>query len=240
MMALRSASISSLGLLLVALLLSAPPATARVVLLGIDGAAWPVLDSLLAAGELPHLSRLLERGVSANLETVEPVTSPVVWSIIATGRNPDALGITDFLATGLAIQVPTVFERLAASGLRVGLYDYLVTWPPAVLSGGFVIPGWLRRDAAVTPADVWSRAGVSPYVNAYRGAMRSAEYLALARSVVREKAPRFISLAKAFDLDVGALTLYAIDMTSHRFWHGAYPGDFEEPIRVGVKGRARR
>src|SRR6185436_6841976 len=35
----------------------------RVVLIGLDGASWKVLDPLLAAGVLPHLDGLRRRGV---------------------------------------------------------------------------------------------------------------------------------------------------------------------------------
>ena len=49
-------------------------AAARVLVVGVDGGSWNVIDPLLAAGELPHLAELIERGVSADLATVEPVT----------------------------------------------------------------------------------------------------------------------------------------------------------------------
>src|SRR5262245_5998412 len=144
-------------------LASAAPAGARVVVFGVDGGAWPLLDRALAAGELPAFAALLARGVSAELTTVEPVISPVVWTSLATGRTPEAHGITDFFRNRTHLRVATVFERMAAAGRRVGLYDWLVTWPPRTLPGGFVIPGWLRRDERVTPPDLFARAGLTPY-----------------------------------------------------------------------------
>ena len=89
-----------------------------------------MIDPLIAEGALPHFAALAKDGVSADLATVEPVNSPTVWTSIATGRSPEAHGITNFFDTALDRQVPTVFERLAAGGRRVGLYDYLATWPP--------------------------------------------------------------------------------------------------------------
>ena len=182
---------------------------------------------MLERGELPNLAALMARGVHAELETVEPVISPVVWTSIATGRKPEATGITDFYGTRLRMQVPTFFERLAASGRRVGLYDFLMTWPPATLPGGFVIPGWLRRDDSVTPPDVWSRIELPPFVADYDGLRSSEDYLGLARREVTQKAARWNQLMQAFDLDVGATTFYSADMTSHRFWRAAYPDEFD-------------
>lgn len=201
------------------------PAQARVVLLGIDGASWSVIDPLLAAGELPELAALLARGAGAELETVEPVISPVVWTSIATGRSPAAHGISGFVSTRLQLATPTVFERLAAAGLRVGLYEYLVTWPPPALPGGFVVPDWMRRDARVWPADVWERADVEPYVVDYDGIYSREQHAAGVVQELARKPPTWLALARAFDLDVGAVTIYALDRTCHRFWREAYPGD---------------
>jgi len=218
--------------LLLAAIGTAGAAHARVVLVGVDGGSWNLIDPMMRAGELPNFSALAKRGVTADLETVEPVTSPVVWTSIATGRRPDAHGIMDFSATRLRIRVPSSFERLAARGVRVGLYDYLVTWPPALLPGGFVIPGWLRSDDSVSPPDAWAHSDLPPFTTDYDALRSSQEYLELARSEVALKAARWNELANRFDIEVGAVSFYAIDMTSHRFWHAAYPEDFDDEIPV--------
>jgi hypothetical protein len=204
-------------------------AAGRVLLVGLDGASWNVMEPMLAAGELPNLARLIARGVHADLDTVEPVISPTVWTSIATGRSPEAHGITDFFASGLRRRVPTAFERLAARGRRVGVYDYLVTWPPAALPQGFVIPGWLRRDDRVTPADVWQRVNVPPFVTDYDRPRTNLDYLEQSRAEVREKASRWNALARAFQLEVGAVAFYTPDSRSHRFWRAAFPEQFAEP-----------
>jgi len=213
----------------------------RVVLVGVDGAGWSVLDPLLAEGVAPHFAALARDGVTAELETVEPVISPTVWTSIATGRSPAAHGITDFLKNALDRRVPTVFERLAAAGHRVGLFDYLSTWPPSALPEGFLVPGWMRRDDSVTPPDAFARAGrTPPYRYSLEGLRTRAEYLANSRRELREKAPQWLALAKAFDVEVGALTFYSVDALGHRFWHDAFPGSVDgdapppDPASAGV------
>jgi len=215
------------ALVLTASLLSVS-ASARVVLVGVDGASWSVMDPLLAAGELPSLAEIAETGVTAEVETVEPVNSPTIWTSIATGRSPDAHGVTDFLKTAVSLRVPTIFERLAAQGMRVGTYDYLVTWPPRSLPGGFVIPGWLRRDQSVSPAGVFEIAGLPGYRYSLEGLTSREDYVETSREELAEKAVHWNALAEAFDLDVGAVTFYSVDGLSHRFWHDCFPEQFEE------------
>ncbi|MEN8183962.1 MAG: alkaline phosphatase family protein [Myxococcota bacterium] len=212
---------------LVVWLAVATSAGARVFLIGLDGASWNVIDPMLERGELPTLAAWVTRGRTAELETVEPVSSPVVWTSIATGRRPEAHGITDFYGTRLRMQVPSAFERLARRGIRVGLYDYLVTWPPVELPGGFVIPGWLRRDPSVSPADVWARAGVDPFVVDYDVLKTDAQYLDMSRQELAHKASRWKALVRSFDPQVGVVTFYTPDMRSHRFWRAAFPEEFD-------------
>jgi hypothetical protein len=220
----------ALGALLCAASLLAVPASARVVLIGVDGASWSVIDPLLASGQLPSLAAIASRGVTAEIETVEPVNSPTVWTSIATGRSPDAHGVTDFLKKSTSVQVPTIFERLAVQGKRVGTYDYLVTWPPRPLPGGFVIPGWLRRDQSVTPADAFERAGLPGYRYSLKGLASREDYVAASRQELANKAAHWNALAEAFDLDVGAVTFYSVDGLSHRFWHDSFPEQFGKDV----------
>jgi len=212
--------------LVLASLLAASPALARVVLVGVDGGSWNLLDSRMASGELPHLAALARRGVTGELASVRPVSSPTVWTSIATGREPGAHGIQSFYVTADDLRVPTVWERLAAQGLRVGLYDYLVTWPPRALPGGFVIPGWLRRDPATAPADVFERAGLTPYAYSLDGVRAPGEFLENCRRELLQKPERFVRLLERYDPDVAAVTFYSIDAASHRFWDDSFPEDF--------------
>src|ERR671938_285097 len=69
------------------------------LLIGLDGATFTVLDPLMAAGHLPHLKALVERGVRAELlSTPHPLTPPA-WTTLMTGRGPGEHGIFDFLRT---------------------------------------------------------------------------------------------------------------------------------------------
>lgn len=46
---------------------------------------------------LPHLQRLVREGVHADLATLTPCLSPLLWSSVATGKTADKHGILNFL-----------------------------------------------------------------------------------------------------------------------------------------------
>jgi tetratricopeptide (TPR) repeat protein len=45
---------------------------------------------------MPHLARLVERGVMGNLATLQPMLSPMLWTSIATGKRPYKHGVHGF------------------------------------------------------------------------------------------------------------------------------------------------
>ncbi|MBD3367359.1 MAG: hypothetical protein GF405_04160 [Candidatus Eisenbacteria bacterium] len=123
-----------------------------ILLLGIDGAEWSVLEPLLEAGELPNLSRLIENGASGELRSLEPRRrSPVIWATIATGKPPEEHGVAGFLsgskgsrdisATPLSSnmwEAPAFWDVYGDAGFSVGVVGWLVTWPAWEVNGFMV------------------------------------------------------------------------------------------------------
>src|SRR5436305_9667262 len=78
----------------------------KVLVIGLDGFDPQVAAPLLAAGNLPNLARLRQRGGFAPLGTTTPAQTPVAWSTFATGTNPGGHGIFDFIRRDPAIYAP--------------------------------------------------------------------------------------------------------------------------------------
>src|SRR5262249_28226205 len=72
----------------------------RVVVFGIDGADWQVIEPLVARGRLPHFKRLIEEGATRTLLAMEPSAAPSLWTTIATGVRPERHGIHGFVVEG--------------------------------------------------------------------------------------------------------------------------------------------
>jgi len=125
-----------------------PPRDVKVLVVGLDGADWRIVDPLLAAGRMPHLRRLVEGGARADLLTITPMLSPVIWTTIATGVEPARHGVMDFLAPGpsggnepvtsAARRAPAIWELLSEAGVRVGVTGWWATWPAEPVNGYMV------------------------------------------------------------------------------------------------------
>lgn len=125
----------------------------RVVVLGLDGATWAVIDELAESASLENLIRLKDEAATGILKSESPPLSPRVWTTISTGVGPERHGAEDFLSTQAEIRVPRVWEIVEGHGRTVGVWEWLVTWPPGE-HNGFLVPGWLNRGPQTWPPDL--------------------------------------------------------------------------------------
>lgn len=120
--------------------------TKRVLLLGWDAADWKVAQPLLDGGEMPHLQRLIERGVSGRIATLQPVLSPILWTSIATGKHGDQHGILGFLeptpdggslrtVTSTSRQAKAIWNILSQSGMAAIPLGWFASYPAERIEG---------------------------------------------------------------------------------------------------------
>ena len=121
----------------------------KVILVGWDGADWTLLDRLMKEGRLPNLSAIVAKGRSWELESFQPMASPLVWNTIVTGRTPVDHGVADFQEldpktrtrlpiSGRSRRVPAIWNVASAKGLKVGVVGFWATWPAEKVNGFFV------------------------------------------------------------------------------------------------------
>ena len=110
----------------------------KVMLVGWDAADWRLIKPLMEAGRMPHVQRLLENGVMAQIATLHPPLSPMLWTSIATGKRPfkhGVLGFTEPTADGRAIQPVTNLSRKAKAVWNIlqqnGLRSIVIGWWPS-------------------------------------------------------------------------------------------------------------
>ena len=123
----------------------------RVLVLGIDGATFDIIEPMVKGGRLPNLARLIEEGSSGLLEsTLPPVTIPA-WVSMMTGKNPGKLGVFDLLKrSGYGVEPngccygdhTPLWQILNAYGIRTGVMNLPGTYPPEEVDG-FMVTGMM-------------------------------------------------------------------------------------------------
>ncbi|MEM6532503.1 MAG: alkaline phosphatase family protein [Myxococcota bacterium] len=120
-----------------------------IVVIGIDGAEWSVIEPLIRAGQMPNLAKLMSEGAYGDLETIEPILSPIIWTSIATGHPPERHGITWFMerdpATGETSpigsrtrKVKAIWNIASDADKTVATVGWWATWPAEQVNGWIV------------------------------------------------------------------------------------------------------
>lgn len=182
----RGRGIATASILLLALLSTIVPREAvrasqtsprKIVLVGIDAADWLAIDPLIRAGKLPTFARLRSRGRTGVMLSTPPLISPMIWTTVATGVEPENHGILDFTAdlpNGRQVPVgssqrlaPALWNLFSQAGRRVAIVGWWATWPAEQVNGTIVsdalAPQLIRSDAR---SDKWllSPASIEPRV----------------------------------------------------------------------------
>ncbi len=143
----------------------------KVLLVGWDAADWKMMHPLIDQGLMPNAHRLIENGVMANLATLSPVLSPMLWTSIATGKRPFKHGIHGFsepTRDGLAVQPVTNLSRktkavwniLNQEGKRSTVVGWWPSHPAEPIDGVMVsnnyhrAPGPIEKGWPMSPGTV--------------------------------------------------------------------------------------
>jgi predicted AlkP superfamily phosphohydrolase/phosphomutase len=127
----------------------------KVLLLGLDGATFSVLEPAFEAGHMPALRGLLDRGASGILTSTVPPYTPPGWTSIFTGVNPGRHGIFGFTLgnvqrpEGLVrldrVKVPAIWNAVNAQGSEIGVFNVPMTYPPPAVEP-FCVAGMLTPE----------------------------------------------------------------------------------------------
>jgi predicted AlkP superfamily phosphohydrolase/phosphomutase len=128
-----------------------------MLIIGLDGATFDVLDPLMDEGRMPRLKEAVSAGAAGPLHSTIPPITPAAWTTFLTGKQPGTHGIIDFerydrLTNKLTMNstrclehVRNLWQILGDKGLKVGSVNVPMTYPPVPVNGfmvsGFETPG---------------------------------------------------------------------------------------------------
>jgi predicted AlkP superfamily phosphohydrolase/phosphomutase len=123
--------------------------TDRLLILGLDGATWSVLDPMRRRGLMPNLDALLARSAHGTLHSTVPPVTTAAWTTMMTGCDPIRHGIFDHRYYDPAARqmkvnhsgrrrVPTLWHLLSEAGHSVVSLNLPGTYPPPKVRGVIV------------------------------------------------------------------------------------------------------
>jgi predicted AlkP superfamily phosphohydrolase/phosphomutase len=209
----------------------------EVILIGLDGVPWSVLQPLMESGRAPTLATLAFTGIRGYLET-SGAGSPSKWTTMATGRPPEEHGINGFLTydgTRMVTvksydrRVKAIWQYVSEQDLTVGVVNYLVTWPPEQVNGYMV--GDKEPDRPYPPDLDVSYDPIRPpgfsFPAECTGPWREKAEDYYEKLV--EDLSRAAALRRRYPVDLFIAYTHTTDAVEHRFWKFRQPERFPPP-----------
>jgi predicted AlkP superfamily phosphohydrolase/phosphomutase len=120
----------------------------QLLIIGLDGGTYDLLQPLIAQGEMPHLAGFLQAGSWGRLASTVPPFTAAAWSSFATGHNPGMHGILSFQRAdryhhyernkgfndARQLKRP-IWQYLSDNGRRVAVVNVPLSYPPQPVNG---------------------------------------------------------------------------------------------------------
>ncbi len=214
-----------------------------LLVIGIDGGEWKVIERLWKIGDLPNLHALADRGVRTHLKTAYN-SSPVIWTTIATGVVPKRHGITDFVVptpkgdlpvSSVLRKVPAIWNMTTTGRRKTAVLGWWASWPAEPIRGVLVSDRiLLDLPDRVSPPEVLAR-----FEAARKLAEKEPSLFGLdEESERRDRSMSYFArgLLKEGDFDLFLLYFRSTDVVSHRAWKYFEPEAFApiDPAEVAA------
>ena len=237
--------------------------TQRAVVIGLDGAAWHLIEPMIERGVMPRLGALRASGAWGGLTSTVPTYTPPAWTSAITGVNPGRHGVYGFveghaqhepsLMHSGKIRAPALWEIAGAQGARCGVYNVPLTYPPHDIDGwmvsGMMTPGYGERQRnfarpARLEADILSWApGYVLDVNAnYEQDWRDTGLAERVLESIRQRKVVLEHLLEAEPVDLVFTVLEAPDRLQHVYYRYLDPSDpaYPSPTAAAIRAAVER
>jgi predicted AlkP superfamily phosphohydrolase/phosphomutase len=201
-----------------------------MIVLGLDGATFSLIEPWVADRHLPNFERLLKQSVSGELESTVPEITVPAWPAFATGRQPsdlDMYGFTHFnretLENDLSHDdfVPgKMWDVVDDQGGRAVVFNIPGSYPWREIDGTIIAAAPEYKDEYAQPPDRWEE--LQRLVDGYK--LRndkqpgSRAYVDASLNLIDKRFKAFEHLIEREDPDLAVGLVRATDRVSHHYW----------------------
>ncbi|MHA2399502.1 MAG: alkaline phosphatase family protein [Promethearchaeota archaeon] len=204
----------------------------KVIVIGIDAGSWNLIDPWIKNNTLPILKKLVENGVSGNLESCIPFITSPAWKCYSTGKNPGRLGAFywfDFdrekkeikLCSSLSFKSKEIWDYLSESGYRCGIINMPLTYPPKEVNGIMIsgIHAFDQSEYTYPPQlKQWLKKEYNYSISPSHHFLEKEKILNELTELFKNRFRIAGELFKRENLDFLHLTIFAIDGIQHYYW----------------------
>jgi len=205
----------------------------RVVMIGLDGATFNIIEPLLKQNKLPFFQRLIDTGSYGTVESNLPVNSASNWATLLSGKNPGKHNIYDFLVadngsyqpkliTNQSLKSPALWNLINSHQFQTISLNIPIISDPEPLNG-IIVPGVLSPGGKVHayPEQVTKELEQQNYTtdSGFARNLNPDVYFHQIKETLLTQEKVFQQMLKQHPWKVAILILNALDKVQHSFWH---------------------
>jgi predicted AlkP superfamily phosphohydrolase/phosphomutase len=221
----------------------------KLIVIGLDGASYRLIEQLCSEGIMPTFSKLLNEGLFYPLKSTTPPHTAPGWVSSLTGVNPGTHGIYQFWDTQSPsyvgrfmgsndVGVPFVWEILNENRYSTGLINIPMTHPPKEVTGyiltwplsntlRYCYPTGLIKEIATNQGHY-----ASDLVTMFNGDIN---YINEALEITKKRFQTIKYLIQNKPVDFFMNVFTEIDRVSHFYWHYMANGDSNLGLRDAIR-----
>jgi len=229
----------------------------KLLVIGIDGASWQIIERLSAEGKLPNLQKLMQSGSSGIMHSEPPMISPSLWTTFATGVSRRVHGIDNFTfkPVGSYATEPmdsrvrgtvALWEMLGHFRKRVAVINWNAAAPAEPVNGVFIADGAGPQNLGpdyVYPGEWSEKLKALPLLRVewLEGNFSRWNHKLLPKAYDEDRfvAGAALSILKDEKPELMLIYLRNIDLVSHLFWKYAFPSGADYNFEVSAEDKER-
>ncbi|SNZ06754.1 Predicted phosphohydrolase or phosphomutase, AlkP superfamily [Natronoarchaeum philippinense] len=215
-----------------------------MIVLGLDGATFSLIEPWAESGRLPNFQRLLDESVHGDLESTVPEITVPAWPAFATGRDPtelDMYGFTHFnrdtLENDLSHDefVPgKLWDVVDDQGGSSVVFNIPGSYPWQAIDGTIIAAAPEYKDEYAHPPERWD--DLDDLVDGYK--LRNDEppgsraYVDLSLELADKRFDAFEHFIAEDDPDLAVGLIRATDRVAHHYWgeQSVPPATTDNPV----------